>query len=227
MEWPIGNALWNLDVVKMFLERFRLMPVDINGCMLGHTGVGGGLMCKPWTLMTSSPYIYDVFKDCKCPGEAHSGIHETVHGSNTWRSAMYPTEMCDRVHHAIGMRLDPKYRRDWISKYHKKMKNEKSFAAMPAEVLEVADDVASADASAQPTNGSPAVSPALPGPVVYAGATDLGRAPIGYYYCLDNGWVPVYGSGAAWIDSDKASPPPLPVLSTLGKFMWMTLMRPP
>ena len=124
--------------------------------------------------------------DCNCTGEAHAGKHESVQGNNTWRSALYPDEMCDRVHHAIGMRLDPKFRKNWIGKHYKKMKNEKSFAAMPAEVIEVVDDVESVAVHAEPTDvTNTAETPALPGPIVYSGAPDIGRAPIGYYYCPD------------------------------------------
>ena len=44
MEWPTGNALWNLDIVKCFVDRFKLVPVEINGCALEHRGKRGGLM---------------------------------------------------------------------------------------------------------------------------------------------------------------------------------------
>ena len=90
MEWSTGNALWNPDFIKLFVDRFKLIPVEINGCTLGHHGNKGGLLYKPWTLMTSSPYIYDVFQDCKCPGAEHKGKHETIDGDNTWKSALYP-----------------------------------------------------------------------------------------------------------------------------------------
>ena len=64
-------------------------------------------MYKPWTLMTNSPFIHEVFRDCKCPGEAHKGLHESSGAHNAGRSAFYPKAMVQKVHAALDQRLKP------------------------------------------------------------------------------------------------------------------------
>ena len=39
-EWPSGSYYWNLDVMKHFIQHFKMMAVPINGCMLEHRGRG-------------------------------------------------------------------------------------------------------------------------------------------------------------------------------------------
>ena len=119
--------------------------VDVpRGLAFVSMGVGskGGLMYEPWTLMTSSPYIWDIFKDCVRSGiEPGHEKHEAVEGDNAWKSAFYPAEMCDRVHDAIAKRLDPSFRKAWITDNPKKMKIEKTIvAAVTGEDIGISDE---------------------------------------------------------------------------------------
>ena len=106
-EWPTGNFFWNLEIMQGFVARFGRMSVPIDGCTLGHTGMKGGLRYKPWTLMTTSPFAYDVFKNSKCPGDRHAGKHERCDGGNAARSALYPHKMVEKVHQALNERIKP------------------------------------------------------------------------------------------------------------------------
>ena len=55
------------------------MPVCINGCALGLRGKKNELLYKPWTLMTNSPFIFDVFRNSKCPSKDALEVHMKVH----------------------------------------------------------------------------------------------------------------------------------------------------
>lgn len=134
-------------------------------------------MYKPWTLMISSPYIYDVFKDCKCPGAEHKGKHEPTEGVDTWKSAFYPEDICDRVHFAIAERLDPVFRKDWISKHYKRMANEKAILAdFSADDLTKSGALTAEDASG--VDADVTSNTAAPSPVVYANAPMEGKTPL-------------------------------------------------
>ena len=145
--------------------------------------------------MSSSPYIYDVFKGCVCPGEPHKGKHETIHGDNAWSSAFYPTEMSDSVHHAIAKRLNPKYRRAWIGRNLTKTKHEKEFVAKIASGTEKTglEPVEDAAVNGKASRVGSVACPA-PEPIVYANSPNTGRPPIGYFKSLeDSCWQPVFG----------------------------------
>ena len=116
VEWPTGNALWNLPAVTRSCEDFQLRPVECNGCAMEMRGKGGGLVCKSWTLMTSSPYLWNEMNEYKCPGAKHQGLHETIEGSNTKPSSFYPQMMCDIVHYTLDQRLQNKCRRNFWPK---------------------------------------------------------------------------------------------------------------
>ena len=104
MEWPTGNVLWNLPIAHDFVRTFQLLPVHINGCGFEMKGIKGGLLQKPWTLMTTSLFIWDALRAYRCPGAAHAGLHETIEGRNAQLSALYPEMMRGAVHAACKFR---------------------------------------------------------------------------------------------------------------------------
>jgi len=62
LEWPTNNYLWNLPAMQQFCSQYGLIPVDLSGCMVGLTARKGIPLKKPWTLMTTNPYLVDVFR---------------------------------------------------------------------------------------------------------------------------------------------------------------------
>ena len=90
------------------MKRFGLKPVEIHGCTLGHRGVHGGLLHKPWRLCSNSPFIHEIFQDSKCPGTGEHAKHESCTGSNAPRSALYSPDMCKKAHSAFDERIKPR-----------------------------------------------------------------------------------------------------------------------
>ena len=45
---------WKLDVLVKFIERFRFLTVDFDGCSLGLKSKKGNPIKKPWRVVTTS-----------------------------------------------------------------------------------------------------------------------------------------------------------------------------
>ena len=54
-EWPKDCAGYKLPVVVKTFEELGMLEAVINGCMVGLRGPQGGLLAKPWKIMTTSP----------------------------------------------------------------------------------------------------------------------------------------------------------------------------
>ena len=54
-EWPAENMMWRLPCIDAMCSLYRLIPVTVNGCMVGLTDSSPEHrpLFKPWTLMTT------------------------------------------------------------------------------------------------------------------------------------------------------------------------------
>ena len=65
------------------------------GCRYYLRSKDGGLVKKPWGIITSSPQIAAQLDDGRCQG-CHP--HVPAAGQETARTARYPVELCRRIH---------------------------------------------------------------------------------------------------------------------------------
>ena len=60
--------------MQQYCSQYGLIPVDLSGCMVGLVDRKGVPIHKPWTLMTTNPYLVDVFRERLC--KVGAAVHE-------------------------------------------------------------------------------------------------------------------------------------------------------
>ena len=95
-EWPKGCSAWKRpDVAKFFRDEIYQTAM-FDGCMFGLTAKDGGLIRKPWKVVSTSRVLVNILSD-----ELHtcSGLHThtRAEGAETTRTAYYPPEMCESI----------------------------------------------------------------------------------------------------------------------------------
>ena len=105
-EWPTDNYYWRLLNIQLFCAVYKLLPVEINGCMLGMADAKGLPLKKPWTLMTTMPSIYESFKDSICDGKH---LHGSCLAGEAPKSSYYSDGLRLRAHQAFRGRVEPLY----------------------------------------------------------------------------------------------------------------------
>eukprot|EP00435_Cladocopium_sp_Y103_P068276 s2538_g31.t1 len=99
-EWPRDNAGWQRRQIKAFFRGHpEIVPVDIDGCMVGVKSHKGNPIKKPWRLMTSSPRIVEAFPNLRCIHAPYE--HDPCEGADTARSAFYPPQMTELIVRAL------------------------------------------------------------------------------------------------------------------------------
>ena len=93
-EWPKGCQGYKLPVVIKVVDELGMFEAIINGCMVGLRGQTGGLLAKPWKIMTTSKVMAKRM-NLRCQGNHE---HDPCMGSQTAAaSAYYPKAMADRA----------------------------------------------------------------------------------------------------------------------------------
>ena len=93
-EWPKECMGYKLPVAIETFDELGMLQAVINGCMVGARGSKGGLLAKPWKIMTTSKVMAKRM-NLRCQGNHE---HEPCMGSQTAAApAYYPKAMADRA----------------------------------------------------------------------------------------------------------------------------------
>jgi hypothetical protein len=129
-EWPTGCSLWKEPRVIDMISSYKMVKLNVHGCMLGLVSIEGKPMKKPWTLYSTMDEIQQVFKNNLCD---RSHEHQVIQGKNTSLTSSHPWGMTDKVHQAIQMRVDSHVRRH-VDSLQESGKGEGSVACPPINV---------------------------------------------------------------------------------------------
>ena len=84
---------WKLDVLIKFIERFKLLTVDFDGCSLGVKSKKGNPIKKPWRSVTTSQKLVDTLSPCVCIKNDH---HDICQGAETYQTGFYILMHCQQ-----------------------------------------------------------------------------------------------------------------------------------
>ena len=103
-EWPRFCTGWKLDVITKFIERFKLLTVDFDGCSLGLKSKKGNPIKKPWRIVTTSQKLVDQLRPCVC---ANNHRHDICQGAETYKTGFYNEALARKI--IVGLRPSPKF----------------------------------------------------------------------------------------------------------------------
>ena len=99
LEWPQYCSYWGLPRVVALAKELNLREVTFNGCSLGLRGNQGGLIKKPWKVITNSGELIRSLGKLKCTKD-HP--HEDCAGRNTKQTENYTMKLHEVVHKAFS-----------------------------------------------------------------------------------------------------------------------------
>ena len=73
-EWPKECLGYKLPVVIETFDELGMLEAIINGCMVGARGWKGGLLAKPWKIMTT-PKVMAKRMNLRCQGNHARAVH--------------------------------------------------------------------------------------------------------------------------------------------------------
>ena len=92
-EWPEDCLGYKLPVVTETFDQLGMSEAIIHGCMVGLRGPKGGLVMKPWKVVTTSKLMAERM-NLRCHG--HHEHEPRVESLSAPASVGYPEEMADR-----------------------------------------------------------------------------------------------------------------------------------
>ncbi len=90
-EWPRFCAGWDLPLIKIIIDEFKLHECDVDGCSVGvKSVVTGKPILKPWKFYCSQPELAAKLGQLRCD-KLHS--HSKCQGRDTVLTGFHPTDL--------------------------------------------------------------------------------------------------------------------------------------
>jgi len=98
-EWPRYCAGWDLPELHDMINRFNLIPADIDGCMVGVVSKKDETpIKKPWRFVCSDPQLAESLGQYICDKEHN---HVPCQGGDTKQTGFYPRKLAEIMIEAI------------------------------------------------------------------------------------------------------------------------------
>ena len=93
-EWPRFYTGWKLDVLMKFIERFKLLTVDFDGCSLGLKSKKGNPIKKPWRIVTTSSTLVAKLSPFVC---CKNHNHDVCQGAETYQTGFCTNALSSKI----------------------------------------------------------------------------------------------------------------------------------
>ena len=108
-EWPRRCYGWQEPMILHLQDRLQKLGrpwhfARVDGCRYGLRSARGGFLQKAWSIGTTSPHFYHLYKSKTCPG-CHE--HDRIQGLETQKSAYYPWKLCKSIAQTWRQELYP------------------------------------------------------------------------------------------------------------------------
>ena len=92
-EWPRHCLGWMFKELLLFILKWRMFVIDVDGCACGLVDANGAPHLKQWRFLSSDPRVAQSLAGLAC---AHpKGFrHSPIEGSATERTGYYPRLLC-------------------------------------------------------------------------------------------------------------------------------------